>query len=446
MVCDADTSSSPRTKTYGDGPLTHKCIYGLWLCVAVVVAGCAARIHSGYSCNNSTAQEGPFYKAPVTVNPWIEERYTTDGNGRATFGGIVTTGSSDIGGRAFISKYAYGITASSVHVYVPVSFWAICTFCCAILFNSTNHFLKIVYGAQGERLICGLLSEVALGSGRILAAMTAPLDDSGVVASVSAVSRIAGTDQICIYGSIRGLEPSLTSFLAGGSDCNVANGCGAHIHEGTECTSTETQMGHYYSTSVDPWETVGYLSTDANGAGQFVECVDTGTAARHYDGKAFVIHDSTGARVSCGILSIMLTTTPTTQPTSMAPTVSPTAPTSLPTTVAPSVVEPTPQWPPRPRPQSPRPRPRPRHPKRFYPIMYKGMDNIMNKGAKGGTRGGTFLDKHNMGKKKIFKRHGRHRTWMMTFHKVQKKGMAQPKMSRYYWSKKKSMKKMIMML
>lgn len=157
-------------------------------------------------------------------------------------------------------------------------------------------------------------------TGRILAAQTAPLDGSGVTASVSAVARTANIDTICVYGTITGLEPSLTSFLAGGSDCNVANGCGAHIHEGTDCTSTETQMGHYYAGDGDPWRTVGYLSTDENGAGEFVECVNTGTAARDYDGKAFVIHDSAGARVSCGILSVDIGPT---EPPTQVPTMSP---------------------------------------------------------------------------------------------------------------------------
>ena len=127
-------------------------------------------------------------------------------------------------------------------------------------------------------------------------------------------------------------------------------GCGVHVHEGTECTDTSTQGGHYYdaaSLSVDPWLLTGYLGTDGNGNAQFIECVRSGFS--QYQGQAFIVHANDGSRVSCGILgqedppTPPPTPPPTRAPSTAAPTTETMAPTftMMPTTTTKSPTVPT---------------------------------------------------------------------------------------------------------
>ena len=67
--------------------------------------GCGVHIHEGTSCESADTQGGRLFVAPVTTDPWAEERYETDATGYTTFKGIVTQGTTDIAGRAFIGKF-----------------------------------------------------------------------------------------------------------------------------------------------------------------------------------------------------------------------------------------------------------------------------------------------------------------------------------------------------
>ena len=67
-----------------------------------LTTGCGVHIHSGTNCSSTELQEGHYFVDPVLQDPWTEDRYTSDGNGRATYAGIVNMGTVDIDGRAFI--------------------------------------------------------------------------------------------------------------------------------------------------------------------------------------------------------------------------------------------------------------------------------------------------------------------------------------------------------
>ena len=67
--------------------------------------GCGVHIHSGRSCNNTSTQGGHYYNnASVSVDPWINERYSSDVRGKANFQSVVNMGSIDIEGRVFVGK------------------------------------------------------------------------------------------------------------------------------------------------------------------------------------------------------------------------------------------------------------------------------------------------------------------------------------------------------
>lgn len=56
----------------------------------------------------------------------------------------------------------------------------------------------------------------------------------------------------------------------------------------------------YNGLEVDPWLTVGYLTTDNQGSATFADCLETGVES--FEGRAFIVHNSAGGTVSCGLL------------------------------------------------------------------------------------------------------------------------------------------------
>jgi hypothetical protein len=68
--------------------------------------GCGVHIHAGRSCFNTTTP-GPHYFINTTfpIDPWINERYSTDSTGKANFHSITQIGSIDIEGRAFLGMF-----------------------------------------------------------------------------------------------------------------------------------------------------------------------------------------------------------------------------------------------------------------------------------------------------------------------------------------------------
>jgi hypothetical protein len=68
--------------------------------------GCGVHIHNGTSCADTAAQGGHYFVSPVTSDPWTQERYKSDSTGKGTYAGVVSIGTTDLKGRAFISKYS----------------------------------------------------------------------------------------------------------------------------------------------------------------------------------------------------------------------------------------------------------------------------------------------------------------------------------------------------
>lgn len=70
---------------------------------------------------------------------------------------------------------------------------------------------------------------------------------------------------------LQGLEPNLV-------DCPLPNGCGVHIHSGTDCFDADSQGEHYFVGGADPWTEARYKS-DQNGTAYASGVINIGTDA-----------------------------------------------------------------------------------------------------------------------------------------------------------------------
>lgn len=211
--------------------------------------GCGVHVHNGTSCDNPTSQGDHFFtKEP---DPWSSIRYSSSSAvGDASFEFDVATSATSVSGKPFI-----------------------------------------IHNKAGGRVACGILYEVTTG---VTEASLMNLSSAGVSGSVTLVvngSVITGA------GSASGLEASLSET----TDCTAKNGCGVHVHSGSGCEDSTTQGEHYFS-GTDPWATIRYSSTNATGTANFVFAV-TSPSATAVQGKPFIVHNSTGSRVACGLLT-----------------------------------------------------------------------------------------------------------------------------------------------
>jgi hypothetical protein len=114
----------------------------------------------------------------------------------------------------------------------------------------------------------------------------APLPGTGfnVTGFVSIFVDPDAASTIGYAGIVQGLQTNLVA-----KTCNATNGCGVHIHNGTSCTNTTTQGGHYFVktnvVTVDPWINARY-SSDTNGKANFYGLLNMGTT--DVDGRVFV--------------------------------------------------------------------------------------------------------------------------------------------------------------
>ena len=168
-------------------------------------------------------------------DPWTNIRYSsTSASGWAEFTFSVNSDNTDVLGKVFIVHNNAGGRVS-----------------CGPLgaLTTTTSTTKVPYANGGYTVFTASLTE--LGS-------------SGVSGEVTVFLTPTGLHGI---GNAAGLEGNLQA--APGGDCTATNGCGVHVHSGTECTNSGTQGGHYFATAPDPWATVRYSSTDATGAVSF---------------------------------------------------------------------------------------------------------------------------------------------------------------------------------
>ena len=123
-------------------------------------------------------------------------------------------------------------------------------------------------------------------------------DTAVTVTGTVMLSPMTGTD-VMFSWELSNLEANLCDTVPAG----VGNACGIHIHVGKTCNVAADVGGHYYNSTLtsDPWSPITYTtaagSTDATGT----STVSIGEA--DIEGRAFVVHDSTGARTGCGLIA-----------------------------------------------------------------------------------------------------------------------------------------------
>jgi len=123
----------------------------------------------------------------------------------------------------------------------------------------------------------------------------------GVVSITGHASAVAGPNGL--VGLVWYLDTAGWSDACATTPEGVANACGIHIHAGTTCDDADAVGGHYYdadSITSDPWSSVTYTTAFGKTAGFAKVSIGDG---QDISGRALVVHDHTGARIACGLLS-----------------------------------------------------------------------------------------------------------------------------------------------
>jgi len=88
----------------------------------------------------------------------------------------------------------------------------------------------------------------------------------------------------------------------------LANQCGVHIHEGTNCSDGGTISGHYWKNQApvlsDPWLDVRYQTDSENLTVIENQFIQNGYSLQENNGRVVIVHDSNGngTRVACAKL------------------------------------------------------------------------------------------------------------------------------------------------
>ena len=66
--------------------------------------GCGVHIHSGMSCATAEAQGGHYYTDEEISDPWLEEKFSSDSKGSASFSSLVYIGTDCLHGRVVVGE------------------------------------------------------------------------------------------------------------------------------------------------------------------------------------------------------------------------------------------------------------------------------------------------------------------------------------------------------
>lgn len=137
----------------------------------------------------------------------------------------------------------------------------------------------------------------AYGGALRVAGTVGPMITQAVGVSSSAF-KLRGMPAQSFAYDLTGVDPACAA-----GPTSAPNSCGIHVHEGTSCEVDA--LGHYYTPAAapDPWLYVAYTSTADGRAAGAVTGVASGYPSSKLVGRTVLIHDRSGARVACALLT-----------------------------------------------------------------------------------------------------------------------------------------------
>jgi len=223
---------------------------------------CGVHIHSGTTCSHAS-EVGGHYWVEGSDDPWRNVAYLT------------ATGVT--------SAVVTGASAEEIQGRVIV-----------------------VHDSAGNRISCGVIQKLASAAVSCLTATISTYPD------YAGSLQVAGTVKVTT-GTNGGETAQVVQYDLSGTDLacaqpvsGVSNACGIHVHAGTTCADASAVGGHYWDAAAvgpsDPWSAVVYSAGADGRADGATFPVATGVDSSGILSHAFVVHDSTGARIGCGLL------------------------------------------------------------------------------------------------------------------------------------------------
>lgn len=230
-----------------------------------VANACGIHIHSGLTCENASLVGGHFYNAAaLDTDPWSDVVFRPDSASRSV----------SLGQRVQLGRPLADVFGRTV----------------------------VVHDHTGDRVACGVIhapgEEVAVVS---LQRYPGYGGDAAVTGTVNVIGW-EQTGQLSLSWYLRGLEPQLCHP----APADVANACGIHVHEGHSCDDAFAVGGHFYdraALAADPWRAVVYQPNARGESVDFVNRIGVGRDASGILERTVVVHDHTGARAACGVIS-----------------------------------------------------------------------------------------------------------------------------------------------
>ena len=280
-------------------------------------------ILNGTDCTpNAASQGGDLYYG--AQNPWLTMRITpTTAAGAAAF-----SGSACLGGVTAARSCAPLPPSSGTHAAIakrPVALYDATAqrFACAVLAPNTTGSETSAPTRAPTNASPSAPTPAPSGDVAVYTAELAPprASDVAYVATLASigstqdplVGNVTHTGSVYVYASPATGDMSLIVAVdrSGAAFCGGRSGaCGAHVHSGTGCADSAAQGGHQLNPDgTDKWtQKLGRAASAdvvrGSGLNQSTSWVlqITGGNAR-IDGKPFVVHNSAGVRVMCGMLA-----------------------------------------------------------------------------------------------------------------------------------------------
>lgn len=163
-------------------------------------------------------------------------------------------------------------------------------------FTETLGRVLVVHDYAGARVTCAVIAQAPPAH--------ADVKDLGKYPGYTGSVAIIGSAKMDFAGSTVKINYNLAGVEAVcAKPTDASNCCGIHIHEGKSCADATSPGGHYYNKDqfdYDPWQAVVYTAIGTKAAGTV--SLEYGYDFNSTVGRALVVHDSTGARVTCALI------------------------------------------------------------------------------------------------------------------------------------------------